>query len=85
MQDVEYYMYVYVYSYVCIYYREIYQASRWLEDPRFFSPMVDTSVGHVFVHDFVQFQFQGAVTLGRVSRFLYKVRICIYSKNQERV
>ena len=76
---------MYVYCYVCTYHREIYQASRWLEDPRFFSPMVDASVGCVFVHDFVQFQFQGTVTLGRVSRFLYKVRIYIYSNNQDRV
>ena len=52
---------------------EIFQATCWLEEPRFFSPMVDTSVGCVFVQDFLQFQFEGGVTLGRVYWFLYEV------------
>ena len=54
--------------------RELFHGRHWLEDPCFFSPMVDTSCGHVFVNDFVIFQRGDELEQGRVSCFLQQVK-----------
>ena len=66
--------------------RELFHGRRWLEDPRFFSPMVDTPSGSVFVNDFVSFRVAAEHLLGRVLLFYCKVNaalsvfifICMY-------
>ena len=54
--------------------RELFHGRRWLEDPRFFSPMVDTPSGSVFVSDFVSFRVAAERLLGRVLLFYCKVQ-----------
>lgn len=54
-------------------YREIFYGRRWLEDSRFFSPMVTATFGHVFVGDFVSFIINGVAMIGRVLKFFLKV------------
>ena len=47
---------------------------RWLTDPMYQAPMVETSVGQVFVSDFVQVTDQHlGVFHGKVQRFYMKV------------
>ena len=53
--------------------REIFHAGCWREDTRFFAPMAHTSIGAVFIQDFVHFLLSGSVKLGRISQFFYKV------------
>ena len=57
--------------------REIFYGHRWLEDSRFFSPMVILSFGHVFIGDFVSFNMNGVVLIGRVLKFFLKV--CVHT------
>lgn len=57
---------------VCIY-REIFNGYRWLQDPRFYSPMTSSTCGNVYVHDFVIFQVGSEYQQGRVNRFYCKV------------
>ena len=57
---------------VCLY-REMFHGSRWLEDPRFFSPMISTPNGSVFVQDFVNFYFVDTIRLGRIWNFFFQV------------
>ena len=56
-------------------YREIFYGHRWLEDSRFFSPMVTVTSGHVFVGDFVSFNINGVAMIGRVLKFFLKVYV----------
>ena len=56
----------------------MFQAKRWLEDPRFFSPMADTPAGYVYVHDFVQCQTGNDWIHGRVYQFYCKVPFLVF-------
>ena len=46
---------------------------RWLNDPRFFSPMVQSTCGNVYLHDFVMFHKANGCRQGRVNKFFSKV------------
>ena len=56
--------------------REIFYGHRWLEDSRFFSPMVTLSFGHVFIGDFV-FQHEWSCTDRPSVEILFK-GVCTY-------
>lgn len=54
-------------------YREIFNGDRWLNDPRFFSPMVQSTCGNVYLHDFVMFHKANGCRQGHVNKFFSKV------------
>ena len=54
-------------------FREMFHGKRWLEDQRFFSPMVSLAAGSVFIQDFVKFNMDSIVMIGHLLRFFYKV------------
>ena len=55
---------------------EMWHGSRWLTDPMYQAPMVETSVCQVFVNDFVRATDQHlGVFHGNVQRFYMKVQL----------
>ena len=64
--------------YNTVYCREVFHGRRWLEDPRFFAPMVEAPCGVVFIHDFVQVQVANNCIYGRVNKFYNKVLYLCY-------
>lgn len=58
-----------------IIFRELYHGDRWLNDERFFTPMVVCSCGDVYVGDFVKCKVGQNRVLAKVIRFYSKVII----------
>ena len=59
-------------------YREMYEAARWHEDPRFCSPMVIYKEEHIFVGDMIEFVDVGEEVLcgkcyGKVLNYMTEV------------
>ena len=50
-----------------------------MDDYRFFSPMIDSKVGQVFVNDFVDVFISGHIVTGKVKKFFKKVQLLYYT------
>ena len=57
--------------------RELFHGHRWHNDLRFYSPMVATPSGSVFIYDFVSFHVGGEDLLGHVLHLFCKVSQCV--------
>lgn len=49
--------------------REMYHGARWMNDPRFFVPMITSSFGQVYIGDFVLFSDTGIPKTARIKQF----------------
>ena len=59
-------------------YREMYHGARWMNDPRFFAPMINSSFGQVYVGDFILFSDTGVPKTARVKQFFCQVIDLLY-------
>lgn len=77
------------YNYVCVFnayhylmtitnHREMYHGRRWMDDKRFFTPMINSNVGHIFVNDFVKVHTSSSLQVAKVKMFFKKV--CFYTE-----
>ena len=57
----------------------MYHGARWMNDPRFFVPMITSSFGQVYVGDFILFSDTGVPKTARVKQFYHQV-ICFTTK-----
>ena len=51
----------------------MYHGNRWMEDERFFTPMINSKVGQIFVADFIKVCTSGGLKTAKVIKFFKKV------------
>ena len=52
----------------------MYHGRRWMSDSRFFTPMINSSsIGHIFVNDFVKMFTGAGLKIAKVKTFFQKV------------
>ena len=53
--------------------REMFHGKRWMNDGRFYTPMINTHAGHIFIGDFVNYETGVGSRLAKVKLFFKKV------------